>query len=63
MKYLTSLHGPLIASRSFFEWTIYLETTTLFELDEFLISEKPFKKLYLTNEKQMYSPFIIAYSK
>lgn len=59
---LTTNRGSFIASDHYFEWTFYLGTSVLYGLGEYLIDEKPIKKVFLRNGnvENSFLPIVIA---
>jgi hypothetical protein len=58
---LNTARGPLIASKDYFEWSIYLNSITLMGFDELQLKEG--QRILINNEHSSVVPYAVAFGR
>ena len=58
---LSTTRGALIASENYFEWSVYLHSSTLMGLDELDLKEG--QRILINNEHSSIVPYVVAFGR
>lgn len=58
---LSTARGALIAGKNYFEWSIYLNSTTLMGFDELQLKEG--QRILINNEHTSVVPYVVAFGR